>query len=77
MALQQYIKLGWSNGGAPAINADNLIHMEDGIVAVTDTTMGLEDKFPVKDTNLAAAGPSTRGGAKIWIDGTTLRIDTN
>jgi len=77
MALLVYDKVGWVNGAAPAINAGNLIHMEDGIADVTDATILLETKFPVKDTNLASATQTVRGGAKMWVDGSTLNISTN
>lgn len=36
MAIADYIKTIWANGSAPAINADNLNKIEDGIDVVTD-----------------------------------------
>ena len=42
MAIADYIKTIWANGSAPAINADNLNKIEDGIDAVTDEAIRLD-----------------------------------
>lgn len=61
MALQEYIPIEWVNGTAPAINATNLNHSEQGIKRVTDRVKEIEN------------GELVPLGSWEW-DGTTLRI---
>ena len=42
MALQEYIPTQWVDGTAPAINATNLNHIENGIKEVSDAVIALE-----------------------------------
>ena len=40
--MSEYTKINWVNNSPPAINAENLNHMEDGIAAATDGVTALE-----------------------------------
>ena len=40
--MSEYTKINWVNNSPPAINAENLNHMDDGIAAATDGVTALE-----------------------------------
>ena len=43
--MNRYNKIGFVNGSAPALNADNLNHMDEGIEQVTDGAIALETEI--------------------------------
>jgi len=46
--VNNYIKLNFVNGAAPALNADNLNHMDDGIAAATEGVTAVETALATK-----------------------------
>ena len=63
MALQDYIKTGWVNGTAPAINAANLLNIENGIERVTQAVQQLE----IAPYTLPPASEANLGGVKVKV----------
>lgn len=58
--MNKYNKIGFVNGSAPALNADNLNHMDEGIEQVTNGAIALETEVnqlksnaEIDETNLA------------------------
>ena len=43
--MNKYNKIGFVNGSAPALNADNLNHMDEGIERATDVAIALETEI--------------------------------
>ena len=43
--MNKYNKIGFVNGSAPALNADNLNHMDEGIERATDGAIALETEI--------------------------------
>lgn len=43
--MDKYNKIGFVNGSAPALNADNLNHMDEGIERATDGAIALETEI--------------------------------
>lgn len=46
--MNEYSKVGWINGSAPPLSAENLNHMDDGIEAVTNAVIAAENA--IEDT---------------------------
>ena len=55
--MANYTKVGWVNGGAPPLNAENLNHMDDGI-AQLDVSK-LDDSDSVVQSNHISSGAVT------------------
>lgn len=64
--MNEYQKTQWVNGQAPALSAENLNHIEEGIKAVTDEVISLEEKSSNKwkDKKYLSHGDSIT-----WYDG--------
>ncbi len=58
MAIENYVKTNWIDNAAPAINAANLLNIENGIETATDAIQVLEDTAYV----LPPAEPTKLGG---------------
>ncbi len=63
MALLAYEKTLWVNDTAPAINATNLIKIENGIFDVTEAVMSLE----ANPYTLQGATEANLGGVKVRV----------
>ena len=50
MAYSEYIPTQWVDGSAPAINAANLNHLEQGIKDATDNTIELDGRVQDLET---------------------------
>lgn len=50
MAYSEYIPTQWVDGSAPAINAANLNHLEQGIKDATDNTIELDNRVQDLET---------------------------
>lgn len=57
--MNKYNKIGFVNGSAPALNADNLNHMDEGIERATDGAIALETEIAT------ARGGSNSLGARL------------
>ena len=57
--MNKYNKIGFVNGSAPALNADNLNHMDEGIERATDGAIALETEIAT------ARGSSNSLGARL------------
>lgn len=64
--MNSYKKLNFINGSAPALNASNLNHMDDGIEAATEAVTALENRTaPVEDEIQTAKGNFENLSAKL------------
>ena len=63
--VPDYTKTNWVNDSAPAINASNLLNIEDQIVALTDSVQDIEDETTIPPTKLPYATPSVRGAVRV------------
>ena len=45
-SMDSYNKIGWVNGSEPALSAENLNHMDDGIEAATEAITSLQNELP-------------------------------
>ncbi len=52
MPTSDYIKTVWVDDDIPALDADNLNHIEDGIERVTEAVQALETAVPAKASDL-------------------------
>nr|WP_294368072.1 hypothetical protein [uncultured Ruminococcus sp.] len=64
--MNKYNKIGFVNGSAPALNADNLNHMDEGIERATDGAIALESEITT------ARGDYTDLNTRITADETNL-----
>ena len=58
--MNKYNKIGFVNGSAPALNADNLNHMDEGIEQATDGAIALETET-TRDAGVDVPGHAARG----------------
>ena len=68
MAISEYIPTQWVDNAAPAINAANLNHIEQGIKANTDTI--INDILPEINEppyELPGATPTKLGGIRVEV----------
>lgn len=59
MALEEYIPTEWVNGVAPAINAENLNHIEQGIKNITSSVISNQWYDPNTKTLYLTDVPTT------------------
>ena len=52
--MNKYNKIGFVNGSAPALNADNLNHMDEGIEQVTNGAIAVEENLKTATADLTA-----------------------
>ena len=52
--MNKYNKIGFVNGSAPALNADNLNHMDEGIEQATDGVIAVEENLKTATADLTA-----------------------
>ena len=52
--MNKYNKIGFVNGSAPPLNADNLNHMDEGIERATDGVTAVEEELKTAKTDLTA-----------------------
>jgi hypothetical protein len=69
--MNKYNKIGFVNGSAPALNADNLNHMDEGIEQATDGAIALETEIAT------ARGDYTDLNTRIMVDETNLENKAN
>ena len=69
--MNKYNKIGFVNGSAPALNADNLNHMDEGIEQVTNGAINLEAEIAT------ARGDYTDLNTRIMVDETNLENKAN
>ena len=70
MAFQEYIPTQWVDGTAPAINAQNLNHIEEGIKNAQSDTINLNTRVDVIEQNpyeLPSATPTALGGVRVEV----------
>ena len=69
--MNKYNKIGFVNGSAPALNADNLNHMDEGIERATDGAIALETEI------ITARGSHDSLGARLDTVDTNLTKKAN
>ena len=52
--MNKYNKIGFVNGSAPALNADNRNHMDEGIEQATDGVIAVEENLKTATADLTA-----------------------
>jgi len=70
MAFQEYVPTNWVDGTAPAINAQNLNHIETGVKNATENTINLEGRVDTIEQNpyvLPGATDTTLGGVRVEV----------
>ena len=70
--MNSYKKLNFINGSAPALNASNLNHMDDGIEAATEAVTALENRTATVEDEI-----QTAKGTSGSIDERINEINTN
>jgi len=76
--MSTYVPSEWVNGQQPAINAQNLNHLEAGVLSAhVEIEELVTGAVPVGNSELAEhattvdrATQTTIGGAKVWVDTT-------
>ena len=68
MAFSEYVPTNWVDGAAPAINASNLNHIEQGIKTATDNTINLDGRVEtLEQYELPGATPTALGGIRVEV----------
>ena len=68
MAFSEYVPTNWVDGAAPAINASNLNHIEQGIKTATDNTINLDGRVDILEQyDLPGATPTKLGGVRVEV----------
>jgi hypothetical protein len=73
VGLVAYVKRGWANGVAPAINGANLDAMDQGIKDVTDWVLGITGWVDFSSQGVTLAYSSTDGHVNVLTVNTDLR----
>ena len=70
LAFQEYVPTNWVDGTAPAINAANLNHIEQGIKNAQDDAINLDGRVLNLEQNpyeLPGATPNALGGVRVEV----------